>query len=141
MSVAQRQAVLIDRYSAIPDPHERLAAIVARKTLLPPVLPEERTEANLVPGCQSRVWIVGSYEAGRCRFRMDAESALVKGLVSLICELYDDAPPHEISSVEPAVLEALGIARHLSPTRLNGLASVRGAIRQFAVRCPLLHLR
>ena len=32
----------------------------------------------------------------------------------------------------PELLEALGLARQLSPTRLNGLANVRRTIREFA---------
>jgi cysteine desulfuration protein SufE len=74
-------------------------------------------------------------ENGQCRFQMHAESALVKGLVAALCELYDDAAPQEILDVEPELFEALGIAANLTPTRLNGLANVRARIVQFARQC------
>ena len=130
-----RQAEFIERYSIIPDPHERLAALTSRRSPLPPLAPEEHTNALLVPGCVSRVWLARSLENGRCRFRLDAESAIVKGLLSLVCEIYDDATPEEIAAVEPELLDALGISRNLSPTRLNGISKVREQIRAFALRC------
>jgi len=75
---------------------------------------------------------VGAMENGHCRFRMHADSALVKGLAAVLCELYDDATPEEIMEMEPEVFEALGISVNLSPTRLNGLANIRARIVAFA---------
>ena len=57
---------------------------------------------------------------------------LVKGLVALLCELYDGATPAEVASIEPEIFPALHLDRQLSPTRLHGLASVRAMIRAFA---------
>ena len=130
--LAEKQEQLIARLKLIEDSHERLAAIVARGKKWPGVAEDQRTEANRVPGCTSRVWLVGRMENGRCRFQMDADSPLVKGLVALLCELYDGAAPAEVATVEPEIFPALGLDRQISPTRLNGLASVRAMIRAFA---------
>ena len=128
MTPHQRQTDLISRYAILPDAQERLAALTSRRSSLPPLPPEVRTDDALVPGSVSRVWLVGDFENGRCRFRMHADSVLVKGLAATICELYDDATPEEILAVEPEIFEALGIAANLSPTRLNGLAHIRARI-------------
>ena len=132
MSPHQRQSALIARYAILPDAHERLAALTSRRSHLSPLPPEARTDAALVPGCVSRVWLAGFMENGRCRFQMHADSALVKGLAAALCELYDDAEPQEVLDEEPEIFEALGIAANLSPTRLNGLAHLRGRIAEFA---------
>jgi len=132
----QRQDALVVRYSAIPDAQERLSAIISRKPVLPPVPEEERVDGNLVEGCQSRVWITVEWrDEERCHFRVLAESALVRGLVALICEIYSDATPEEILAVEPDILERLGIARNLSPTRLNGVQAVHRHLVALARRC------
>lgn len=132
MTPSQRQHELISRYSILPDAHERLAALSSRRSPLATLPPESRCEADLVPGCVSRVWLAASMENGRCRFRMHAESTLVKALASVICELYDDATPEEIVATEPELFLALGITANLSPTRLNGLANLRACIAGFA---------
>ncbi len=131
---ARRQADLIRRYTLIPDAQERLAALISRKPRLPGIPPEEQTDALRVPGCQSRVWMDGRVEEGRCRFRLEAESAMVRGLLATLCELYHDTPAEEILAVEPEWAEALGVASMLTPTRLNGLAAVRAWLKAFAAQ-------
>ncbi len=136
MPLAEKQRQLIDRYTLIEDRHERLAAIVTRGQRWPDIPAVERTEARLVRGCASSVWLAGSVESGRCYFRLAAGSSVVKGLAALLTELYDGATPAEIVAWEPEMLEALGLDRQLSPTRLHGLAHIRRAIRDFAATAP-----
>jgi cysteine desulfuration protein SufE len=132
VTLAEKQHQLIEDYAIIPDPQERLAAVVDRARRRPPLPETERTEANRVRGCVSLAWVVGEVRAGRCHFRSDADSPLVRGLLVLLCDFYSDATPAEVAATEPALLEELGLARNLSPTRLNGLRSVRAKIREFA---------
>ncbi len=131
MSLDEKQQSLIDDLNIIHDPHERLNAIVSRGHALK-LDDAHKTEANLVPGCVSRVWLHGELVHGRTRFICDAESPMVKGLAALLCELYTDADPVEVAAVEPRVWEACGFSKMLSPTRLNGLANMRLRIRDMA---------
>ncbi|HEY8995885.1 MAG TPA: SufE family protein [Lacunisphaera sp.] len=132
MSLAEKQQQLIEDFALIEDPQERLAAIVDRARKRAPLSETERHTDNLVKGCISQAWIVGEVRAGRCHFRSDADSPLVRGLLALLCDFYSDATPADVSATEPELFEKLGIARNLSPTRLNGLRSVRAKIRDFA---------
>ena len=132
MTIREKQSALIARYSIIEDAHERLAAIVSRGGKWPGVGDAEKCEAHRVRGCVSQVWLAGGVDGAVCRFRMSADSPLVQGLAALICELYDGEPAEEIANVELELIEALGLARQLSPTRLDGLANIRRTIREFA---------
>jgi len=133
MSIAVKERKMIERWLVIPDAHERLNAITLRAQKAPPLTAGERETVGRVPGCVSAVWLKCSFEEERLHFMVDAESALVRGLVMLIAEIYDDEPADAVAAHEPQILEALGILRSLSPTRQNGLASVRAAIREFAI--------
>src|SRR6478736_6232401 len=115
---------MIEDLTIIDDPQERLSLVVDRARKRPPLSETERTEAHRVKGCISQAWIVGERRDGRCHFRCDADSPLVRGLLVLLCDLYSGAMPAEIVATEPALIEELGLARNLSPTRLNGLRSV-----------------
>ena len=132
MTLVEKQQQIIENYAIIDDPQERLAAVVDDARKMPPLTEGDRTEANLVKGCVSQAWIVEGLRDDRCTFRADADSPLVRGLLKLICDLYTGATPAEVATVEPLLFEELGLARNLSPTRLNGLRSVRAKIREFA---------
>jgi len=136
MPLAEKQRQLVARFDSIEDRHERLAAILTRGRRWPDVLASERTAAHLVRGCASAVWLSGSFENGRCHFRVAAGSALVKGLAALFTELYDGETPAAILAWDAGVLSALGLELHLSPSRLHGLAQIHRAIREFAASVP-----
>lgn len=97
-------------------------------------LPEPlKTEGNKVRGCQSQVWLVAEPQAdGRIHLRADSDAILVKGLVSLLLRLYDGRTPEEILANPPTVLEAVGLARLLTPGRSNGLYAMVARIQAVA---------
>lgn len=132
MSVAEKQSQLVAKLGIIEDPQERLAALMSRakKWSSPPA--DQLTDANRVLGCQSRVWVTGTLEEGVLRLRMECDAPMVKGLVALLCEVYDGATPADALAVEPTIFDELGFTRMVTPTRLNGLAAVRARIREMA---------
>jgi len=132
VTLAEKQQQMIDALAIIEDAQERLAAVVDRARKRPPLPETERTEDNRVKGCISLAWVVGELRNGRCYFRSDADSPLVRGLLALLCDFFSDATPSDVAATEPKLFESLGLAKNLSPTRLNGLRSVRAKIRDFA---------
>lgn len=134
MTVEQRQRDLIADLLLIENPQERLSALVDRARPQLAADRSEHTDAHRVPGCVSPVWLVGETRDGLCHFRSDAESPLVRGLVGLLCEIYTGSTPADVLATEPFLIGELGLEGQLSPTRLNGLRSVRAGIRAFAAR-------
>jgi cysteine desulfuration protein SufE len=132
VTLAEKQRQMIDDLALIENAQERLSAVVDRARSRPPLPEAERTESHRVRGCVSLAWIIGEVRDGRGHFRGDADSPLVRGLLLLICDLYSGATVAEIAAIEPVLLEELELAQNLSPTRLNGLRSVRAKIREFA---------
>jgi cysteine desulfuration protein SufE len=132
MRLDPRQQALLDELAVPDDPQERLAAVVDRARRRPPLTAAQRTPAHRVPGCTSHVWLIPELRDGRCHFRADADSPLVRGLVLLLADFFDASPPAEILATDFDPLEHLGLTRHLSSTRRHGLAAVLRAIRAFA---------
>ena len=132
MDLAEKQQQLIDDYAIIEDPVERFAAIVDLGKNATPLSDDDRVDANLVPGCTSRVWLTGAVEDDACRFLVDADAPTIKGVAVFLCQLYSGAGPSEVIAVEPDCIERLGIDRLLTPTRANGLRQIRKRIREIA---------
>ncbi|MEM9072287.1 MAG: SufE family protein [Myxococcota bacterium] len=86
-----------------------------------------------VKGCLSQVWLVGKRDGERLQFLADSDAHIVRGLVRLVLLMHGDKSPREILSVDAnAVLEELGLDKHLSPGRSNGLHSMIKRIRAIA---------
>lgn len=113
---------------------DKIEYLLERGRSLPPFPESERVDANLVPGCQSWVWLVARRDpaTGRIRLLADSDAFIVKGLIALLLQLYDDRTPEEILANPPKVFEEIGLSSFLTPGRANGLASMIAKIQALA---------
>lgn len=127
MTASGRQDLLVEDYGMIDDPRERFQLIVETAAAGAASLSAaERTEANLVPGCVSKVWLALRPQAdGTVDVLVESESPALAGIAALFCRVYSGSPPAEILATEPDFIERLGIDRHLTPTRARGLRRLR----------------
>ncbi|MEO8748299.1 MAG: SufE family protein [Rhodanobacter sp.] len=91
-----------------------------------------KTDKYRITGCQSMVWLVPSGDAANLHFEASSDSAIVSGLLALILRVYSDRPAQEILDTPPQFIAAIGLARHLSPTRANGLAATLDKLKSYA---------
>jgi cysteine desulfuration protein SufE len=132
VTIAEKQRQLAAALGAWKTAQDRLGYIVGLGRKAPPLESEFKTEAFRVEGCLAKVWFVPEFASGRCRFRADSDSAIVKGIAVLLCEVYGDQPPEAIVHSSPVFLEELGVTQHLTPNRRNSLAKIWERIHGFA---------
>ena len=85
-----------------------------------------------VQGCQSQVWLVPALSDGLLYFKADSDSSLVKGIISLLLEVYSGVEPRKILAHPPEFLAELGVTEHLSLNRTNGLGHMVRKIQTYA---------
>ena len=131
-TAAQAQAAIREEFAFFGDWFERYQYLIDLGRKLPPFPEQWKTEEHRLHGCQSMVWIVPQGDAGRLDFHAISDSAIVSGLIYLALRVYSGRPAAEILATEPDYVAAIGLAKHLSPTRSNGLASMLAFIRDTA---------
>jgi cysteine desulfuration protein SufE len=100
---------------------------------LPGVADEEKTDAHLVDGCESKVWLLGDVIDGHWAFRAASDARLIRGLVALLLARVNGLSASELQQVDLADwFDQLGLSRQLSPSRSNGLNAVLQKMRQMA---------
>ena len=126
------QAAITEEFGFFSDWAERYQYLIDLGRKLP-VFPEDlKIEQHRLLGCQSMVWIVANGDAQRLDFRAISDSAIVSGLVFLALRVYSGRSAEEILATEPDYVASIGLAKHLSPTRNNGLRSLLDFIREQA---------
>ncbi|MEM9826041.1 MAG: SufE family protein [Planctomycetota bacterium] len=102
-------------------------------------LPEDaKTEENRVHGCQSNVWLVANVKQTDRRIVeliATSDSIIVGGLIAILIALYSGKTPQEIIAIDAKeVFARLGLERHLSSQRRNGLYGMVQRVRELAVQ-------
>lgn len=131
-TTAQAQAAIAEEFAFFGDWSERYQYLIDLGRKLP-VFPEEwKTEEHRLLGCQSLVWIVPQGNAGKLDFSAISDSAIVSGLIYLALRVYSGRSAAEILATQPDYIAGIGLAKHLSPTRSNGLAALLAFIQDTA---------
>ncbi len=131
---AEAQAAIRDEFAFFSDWSERYQYLIDLGRKLPAFPEDLKTEEHRLSGCQSMVWIVPAGDASRLDFSAISDSAIVSGLIYLALRVYSGRSAQEISATEATFVEDIGLARHLSPTRSNGLSALLAFIREHARR-------
>jgi cysteine desulfuration protein SufE len=131
-SAEQAQQDIADEFAFFGDWTERYQYLIDLGKQLPAFPDACRTEEYRVHGCQSMVWLVPSGDASSMHFEATSDSAIVSGLIALVLRVYSDRSAREILSTEPTFIATIGLAKHLSPTRSNGLAAMLAKLKGYA---------
>ncbi|KRA35890.1 Fe-S cluster assembly protein SufE [Rhodanobacter sp. Root627] len=133
-SADEAQQEIAEEFAYFGDWTERYQYLIDLGKQLPPFPEEHKTEDYRVLGCQSMVWLVPSGDAQCMHFEAISDSAIVSGLIALVLRVYSDRPARDIMDTEPAFIGTIGLAKHLSPTRSNGLASMLAKLKGYAAQ-------
>lgn len=133
-SISSRQKELENILLPLVDWEDRYKKIIELGKKLPSLDEQFKIEDNLIRGCQSQVWLVAELDPqGKIRLKADSDALIVKGLVALILNIYDNSKPSEVLTTPPQFLKNLGLETHLSPSRANGLRAMIQKIIFYAV--------
>lgn len=128
----QSIAEIIESFALMEDWEDRYSLLIDLGKKLPAFPDEDKIDANLVRGCVSKVWMVPEVKDGRLTFRADSDAHIVKGLVALICIMFNGMTLADIKTVDvDSIFKQLGLDQNLSPNRRNGFYAMIEKIRAF----------
>ncbi len=133
MSIEEIQKDIIEEFSLYEDWMDKYGYLIELGNKLEELDPEYKTDQYLIKGCQSRVWLVAKKRDGKIFFKGESDAVIVKGLVALLLRVFSGRSPKEITESELHFIDDIGLNRHLSPTRSNGLLAMVKQIRLYAV--------
>lgn len=133
MSIQERERELVNEFSMLDDWDARYEYIIELGRELPPMDEKLKTDANKIKGCQSQVWLHAEKKDGKLYFTADSDAIITKGIVALLIRIFSGATPLEIQSAGLTFIDEIGLTRHLSPTRSNGLLSMVKQMKYYSI--------
>ena len=133
-SPAEAQAAIAEEFGYFGDWSERYQYLIDLGRKLPPFPEDLKTEENRLLGCQSMVWIVAEGNADALEFHAISDSTIVSGLIYLALRVYSGRSAADILATPADYITGIGLSKHLSPTRSQGLAALLQFIQDTARR-------
>ena len=132
MTTTEIQNEIIEEFSVFDDWMDRYEYLIEIGNTLDPYDDKNKTQSNLIQGCQSRVWLDAEYKEGKIYFTADSDAIITKGIVALLIRVFSDKTPDEILNIDLVFIDKIGLKENLSPTRANGLVSMIKNINAYA---------
>ena len=126
---------IVDNFSLLEEWHDRYRYVIELGRGLSPLAERDRSEANKVQGCASKVWLATTVHPNgqggpMLTFSGDSDAHIVRGLIAILFAMFSGKQAREILSTDAiAVFERLGLREHLTPQRSNGFRSMVERIR------------
>ena len=133
MTIQETEQQIVAEFANFDEWLDRYAYIIDLGRDCPVIDERDKTEQNLIQGCQSRVWLSCELRDGRLYFRADSDAVITRGIISLLIRALDGHTPQEILDADLSFIDAIGLREHLSPTRSNGLTSMVKQMRMYAL--------
>jgi cysteine desulfuration protein SufE len=100
---------------------------------LPEMSDSAKNEDNIVKGCQSKVWLNADFKEDKIFFEADSNTAITKGLVSILVRILSGRSPKEIVDADLHFIDQMGLNRFIGTQRSNGLGAMMKQIKIYGL--------
>ena len=134
MSINQIQEEIINEFSLLDGDMEMTVFYIMELGQKLPLMNEsDKTEENIVKGCQSKVWLKADFENDTIQFTADSNTAITKGLVSLLIRIFNNQRPEDILKADLFFMHKIGMERFIGTQRSNGFAAMIKQMKLYAL--------
>jgi len=134
MSISHIQDEIINEFSLLDGDMEMTVFYIMELGQKLPEMPEaDKTEDNVVKGCQSKVWLTAKLENDKVLFMADSNTAITKGLVSLLIRIFNGQTPETILNADLYFMKKIGMERFIGTQRSNGFAAMIKQMKLYAL--------
>lgn len=137
MTIEAIEQEIIDEFANFEDWMDKYAYIIELGQECPMIDEKDKTEANLIKGCQSRVWVSATLKDGLMDIKADSDAVITKGIITLLLRVFNFQKPEDVYAADLKFIDTIGLSSHLSPTRSNGLFSMIKQIKLYALAFTL----
>jgi cysteine desulfuration protein SufE len=134
MTIQEVQDEIINDFSLLDGDMEMTVFYIMELGQKLPDMPEsDKTEDNVVKGCQSKVWLTAKLENNKIYFIADSNTAITKGLVSLLIRIFNGQTPETILNADLYFMNRIGMERFIGTQRSNGFAAMIKQMKLYAL--------
>ncbi len=128
------QEEIVAEFSTFDNWAERYEYMIELGKSLPLIDSKYKIEENLIKGCQSNVWLHAETNNGKLIFTADSDAILTKGIIAILIRVFSNQDADSIMEAKTDFIDEIGLKKHLSPIRANGLLSMIKELKMYAIK-------
>lgn len=131
--IKAKQETIVKSFKKFSNWEDKYRHLISKGKELKPLEESYKVEDLKVKGCTSQVWLRAYLsDSNKLILEADSDALIVKGLISLLVEVYSDTRLDDVLKEELFFIQEIGLQTHLSPSRANGLQAMIKQIKLYA---------
>lgn len=131
-TIDQIQEEIVNEFSLFDDQMDKYEYLIDLGKQLPDLNDAYKTDANLVKGCQSKVWLHSHKNGDRVVFEADSNTVITKGIIALLVRVLSNQKPQDILDTNLEFIDKIELKSHLSSQRTTGLSAMIKYMKAYA---------
>ncbi|MEC8610944.1 MAG: SufE family protein [Bacteroidota bacterium] len=132
-SISEIQQDIVEEFDMFDQWMDKYEHIIDLGKSLPLINAQFKVEANLIKGCQSRVWLHAEKQSDKVVFTADSDAVMTKGIIALMIRVFSHQNAKDIVEANTDFITQIGLKEQLSPTRANGLLAMVKQMKIYAL--------
>ncbi|SUZ64877.1 uncharacterized protein METZ01_LOCUS17731 [marine metagenome] len=133
MRIKEIQDEIVEEFSLFEDWKQKYEYIIELGNSIELIDQKNKKDANLIKGCQSKLWLYAELKNGKVIYTADSEAIITKGISAILLRVFSNQTAKDILNSDVKYIDEIGLKEHLSPTRANGLVSMIKQIKYYAL--------
>ena len=96
MTIKAIQEELIEEFAMFDDWMQRYEYMIDLGKSLPLIDEQNKTDDNIIKGCQSKVWLDAQLKGDKMVFSADSDAIITKGIIAVLIRSFNNQTPSAI---------------------------------------------
>ena len=88
MEIIEIQNEIVDEFNMFDSWMEKYEYLIDLGKNIPKISNDNKTDDNIIKGCQSKVWLHAIEDSGKVNFFADSDAIITKGIISLLIRTF-----------------------------------------------------
>ena len=133
MKIKEIQDQIVEEFDIFDSWMDKYEYLIELGKSVPVIDDINKTDDNIIKGCQSKVWLYAQENVGIVQFSANSDAIITKGIVSLLIKTFSNQRPDDIINASLDFIDKIGLRQHLSPNRANDRNNMIKKIKFYAI--------
>ena len=113
MKIKEIQDQIVEEFDIFDSWMDKYEYLIELGKSVPVIDDINKTDDNIIKGCQSKVWLHAQENDGFVEFSADSDAIITKGIVSLLIRTFSNQRPDDIINASLDFIDKIGLRQHL----------------------------
>ena len=133
MKITSIQNEIVEEFDIFDSWMDKYEYLIELGKSVPVINPDNKTESNIIKGCQSKVWLHAEKKNDLIQYSADSDAIMTKGIIALLIRVLSNQKGQDIIDAKLDFIKKIGLDEQLSQTRANGLKSMIKQMKIYAL--------